>query len=123
LVVDRRVAGLIKHLRLGLAQELPQMLGSNHETPEQRGLLGPNQGEFFQPAEPASPPEAGDQSDVDRWARLVADGQVPLPLHLRPSKREAIVRKASQLRRLRLMEFISRAIAQDILQSRDQLME
>jgi hypothetical protein len=30
--LDRRGAGPTKHLRLGIAQELPQMFGSNHET-------------------------------------------------------------------------------------------
>jgi hypothetical protein len=99
------------------------MLDSNHETPEQGKLLGLHRGGIFQQAEPASSPNAGNNLNVDRWAQLAADGQVPLPLHLQSPTREAIITRVAQLRRSRLVEFIARAIAQDIWHSRDQQME
>jgi hypothetical protein len=90
-----------------------------HNEPAEQLRLPPNTNEFSKPAKPTSPANGVADFDVDRWARLVADGQVPLPTHLESSEQEALVRRVSQLRRLRLLKFIARAIAQDICRSRD----
>jgi hypothetical protein len=94
------------------------MPGPNNE-PAKQLRLQPNTNEFDKPAKPASPPSVGADFDVDRWAMLVTDGQVPFPTHLKSSAQEALMRRVSQLRRLRLLKFIARAIAQDICRSRD----
>jgi hypothetical protein len=57
--------------------------------------------------------------DVDRWARLIADGQATFPRQLTPSTRAALVRRVAQIRRSRLLNFIARAIAHDIHSSCD----
>jgi hypothetical protein len=59
----------------------------------------------------------GDKLDVDRWARLIADGQVSFPAELSLLTQEVLAREVSQFRRQRLLRFIARAIAMDIYRS------
>ena len=62
---------------------------------------------------------SGEKLDLDRWASLVADGQVPFPKELPSQTQEVLGRKVSRLRRLRLLRFIARTIALDIHRSRE----
>lgn len=66
----------------------------------------------------ASKIRTGEHVDLERWAQLVADGQVPFPPHLESSAQEAILHRVAHLRRSRLLKFIARVIASDLLQSR-----
>ena len=59
----------------------------------------------------------GDKLDVDRWARLIADGQVSFPAELSLLTQEVLAREVSQFRRQRLLKFIARVIAMDIYRS------
>jgi hypothetical protein len=94
------------------------MPGPNNE-PAKQLRLPPKTNEFSKPGKPASLPDVRADFDVERWALLVADGQVPFPTDLESSVQEALVRRVSQRRRLRLLKFIARAIAQDICRLRD----
>ena len=56
--------------------------------------------------------------DIDRWAQLVADGQTSFPTELTSPQRETLMHRVARLRRTRLLNFIARAIAEDIFRSR-----
>jgi len=53
-----------------------------------------------------------------RTAELVASGELPLPRHLPAEQRAALAREVQQRRRRRLVKFVARAIAGDILDVR-----
>lgn len=62
-------------------------------------------------------PRHSDLDVLDRIARLVADGELPLPQDLATEDFDWLVKKVRKLRRRRLVRFIARAIAFDIWQS------
>lgn len=53
-----------------------------------------------------------------RMVELVADGELPLPRHLPAEQRAALAREVQQRRRRRLVQFVARVIADDILNAR-----
>jgi hypothetical protein len=57
---------------------------------------------------------------LQRTAELVAAGDLPLPQHLTDEQLAMLVREVRQRRRQRLVQYVARAIAQDILRSRGQ---
>jgi hypothetical protein len=63
---------------------------------------------------PTPTPAADAGADLDRVARLVADGQIPLPDDLDDADLSRLVDRVSALRRRRLVQFIARAIAADL---------
>lgn len=54
-------------------------------------------------------------SDVPRLARLVADGSMPFPTGLSVADVNRLAEEVVRIRRQRLLKFIARAIADDIL--------
>ena len=60
-----------------------------------------------------------EKRDLDRWAKLIAEGEVPFPTELSSLTQEMLAKKISQNRRHRLLRFIARAIAMDIHRSRE----
>jgi len=59
--------------------------------------------------------------DLDRCARLVADGDLPFPTDLCEDAAERLAGEISRLRRARLVKHIARAMADDIVRSRGQI--
>ena len=57
--------------------------------------------------------------DLSRWARLIANGHMSFPTELSPQAQEALARKVSTVRKQRLLNYIARAIAADILRSQE----
>ena len=64
-------------------------------------------------AEPYSPEQ------FRRTAELVASGELPLPRRLPAEQRTALAREVQRRRRRRLVQFVARAIAVDILAARE----
>ncbi len=56
--------------------------------------------------------------DADRWAQLIANGDAEFPDDLPTQVKADLIAKVSQLRRSRLLTYIARAIADDILRAR-----
>lgn len=56
--------------------------------------------------------------DADRWAQLIANGDAGFPTDLPTEVKADLISKVSQLRRSRLLKYIARAIADDILRAR-----
>ena len=55
--------------------------------------------------------------DLDRMAKLVADGEISFPTQLSPDGRDRLMVKVSRLRRARFVRYIARSIALDIHRS------
>lgn len=55
-----------------------------------------------------------------RWADAVANGDAPFPSGLSDEDQERLLEHVRRRRRARLVQFVARAIAQDILRSRGQ---
>jgi len=55
-----------------------------------------------------------------RWAEAVANGEAPFPSDLSNEDQERLLEHVRRRRRSRLVQFVARAIAQDILRSRGQ---
>lgn len=55
--------------------------------------------------------------DIERWAPLVANGEVPFPKDLARDQRTLLLFEVNRLRRGRLVRYIARAIASDIERS------
>lgn len=53
-----------------------------------------------------------------RTVELVASGALPLPQHLPVEQRIALAREVQRRRRRRLVQFVARVIAQDIVNAR-----
>lgn len=63
-----------------------------------------------------TPPQARlSFAQFERWADLVVRGETPFPAGLVPEERERLWREVCHRRRDRLVHFIARAIAQDIV--------
>ena len=65
-------------------------------------------------------PAALTAETIARWAEAVANGEAPFPSGLNDQDQERLVTYVQRRRRSRLVQFIARAIAQDILRSRGQ---
>jgi hypothetical protein len=57
---------------------------------------------------------------LSRWADAVANGEAQIPEEITPEDRQRLVAEVRRRRRARLVQYIARAIAQDILRSRGQ---
>ena len=57
---------------------------------------------------------------LQRIAALVADGDLPLPLDLPDKQLAKLVREVQERRRRRLVQFVARAIAMDIVSGNGQ---
>jgi len=57
------------------------------------------------------------RENVDRWAPMIANGDLGFPPGLNPDFAEFLAEHVRQLRRKRLVQFIARVIAQDIRDS------
>src|SRR5690242_15647635 len=68
------------------------------------------------PAESISEAVTGPGGPVDRqrWAQLVADGEIPFPKGLDPAEEIELAQEVARRRRIRLLKFIARTIAVDI---------
>ena len=63
---------------------------------------------------------AGDlEPDLDRLAKLCADGQIPFPTNLSAVQRQKLLTQVSCLRHDRLLNHIANAIASDIIDRGD----
>lgn len=58
--------------------------------------------------------------ELTKYADLIASGEVRLPAGLTRSEEEGLLQAVQVRRRRRLVKFVARAIAQDILRSRGQ---
>lgn len=67
----------------------------------------------------SSPTEAESSRNLERWSRLIADGHVPIPQDWPEADLLNLVLRVSELRRHRLLTFIARTIAQDIVRCRE----
>lgn len=65
--------------------------------------------------------EPPDRLELTTWSELIANGEIGFPAGLTTSEQEALLRAVQVRRRRRLVQFIARVIAQDILQSRRQV--
>lgn len=65
-------------------------------------------------ANPAVGKESERSVDLERWAQLIADGEVSFPGDLAPERAEILRRKVRECMRRRLMRFIARRIAKEI---------
>jgi len=84
----------------------------NHQTPSAAIEGSGEHATYSTPATRLSPDQ------LNRWAELVAGGEVSFPDHLHNEDRALLVEEVQRRRRSRLVHSIARAIAQDILQSR-----
>jgi hypothetical protein len=64
------------------------------------------------------PPGRFDSSERSQWATLIAEGSVAFPEGLSSDEQERLVEEVRHRRRARLVQFIARVIAQDILRMR-----
>lgn len=67
-----------------------------------------------QEPQPTTPFRPAGEIDLDRWADLLARGECPFPQGLAPDAAGRLIRMLSERRRRGLLEYIARAIAQDI---------
>jgi hypothetical protein len=58
--------------------------------------------------------------ELQRWADLVASGEVTFPENLSPGGCKQLAEEVRRRRRSRLVKFVARAIAEDIRRSRGQ---
>jgi len=65
--------------------------------------------------ESTSVPPAATQEQLMRLAQLVADGELPFPGNLPLERRQRLLVEVQRHRRERLVHYIARAIAEDIL--------
>jgi len=69
-----------------------------------------------QPAtESALPPPMATAEQFTRFAQLVADGELPFPRSLSLERKQRLLSEVQRCRRDRLVHYIARVIAEDIL--------
>ncbi|MBI3860970.1 MAG: hypothetical protein HY290_03660 [Planctomycetia bacterium] len=68
---------------------------------------------------PNSPATSGPNGQVDRqrWAQLIADGEIPFPVGLSALDEQALVGEVARRRRARLLKYIACQIALSIKRS------
>lgn len=99
------------------------MRGQNPSRAWQAPSLRSTAGQVGTAAEQEASADSATDIDVERWAHFVAGGLIPLPDHLELPATRKLIQRVAQLRRQRLLKFIARVIAADIVQSRDSIKE
>jgi hypothetical protein len=78
----------------------------------------PQSNQFLTSNQNGSDALTGDR--LARWAAVVASGEAAFPTGLCDEDQERLLSEVRRQRRSRLIQFVARVIAQDILRSRDQ---